>query len=542
MPLIKNKVSATTPPLTSGVEETKAGNISPFSSILFPSAADIPNSTLKSAIPVFFTDLNLDQIINELTKGKEAYNIGPFYYSGPVSRTTIIYRQQVMEDLGNDRLLAHLEAFADNMQELRKQQKQLDNYFYSSQKQRMFPDLAALYCKTVMTLRNRLSQEAIRSRGLLAFENYLNDSVQSPRFQSLIAEIKEITDELSSINYCISIQGLQVQVSKYSGETDYSAEVEETFARFKQGWAKDYQSDFSQAPSMNMNDVEARILDGVAQLYPAYFTRLDHFQEEYSNFEDKKISDFDREIQFYIAYLRYLAPLKQSGLTFCSPKIVETSSSIYTNEGFDLALAHQLTKEKLPVVTNDFYLKDEERIIVVTGPNQGGKTTFARTFGQLHYLAALGCPVPGREAQLSLYDKIFTHFEREETIKNLRGKLMDELIRIHAILEQTTPDSLIIINEIFTSTTFQNQLFLSRKIMEKISVSHSRGVWVTFIDELASSSPGTVSMVSSVDSGNPDRRTFKLKRRPADGLAYALSVAEKYQVTYDCLRERLNRR
>jgi DNA mismatch repair ATPase MutS len=406
-------------------------------------------------------------------------------------------------------------------------------------KEMWFVHAIEVYCMAVEQLAADLATAPLNSRGFLAFRNYLSSYAAGTDFVSLRDEARRITTALSKIRYGIVIRDSSFTVQNFHDEADYSAEVETTFAKFKQGVANDYLAKFNDAPE-DMNHIEAKILEFVARLNPEPFSHLLDYCARRAGFLDGTIARFDREIQFYVSYLELAAKLERTGLQFCLPEVSDRSKAAYCRDGFDLALALKLVAAGKSVVSNGFDLSGDERIVVVSGPNQGGKTTFARMFGQLHFLASLGCPVPGRQARLFLFDRLFTHFEREERVENLRGKLEDDLVRVHAILERATPHSIIILNEIFTSTTIRDETFLSHKVMQKLVELDVLGVWVTFVDELSTFGPQIVSMVSTVVPDQPALRTFRIERRPADGLAYAMAIAQKYGLTYERVKERIN--
>ena len=511
-----------------------------FYSILFCNKEQY-ESKRETTEPECFKDLNLRQVFSPVLKEKKKFRLEEFFYTMLHEKSTIEYRQNIMRELENDELCTVFDEFSKTvydigcgMENTREILSSRDDFHNNYVTRGYMLDYADEYCKTVSSLFETLANKNLVSKGLSDFYEYIKEYICSSEFQNLSDRVKKLREEFATVHYCMLIDDGIVKVRKYEGQENHSKQIMNVFDKFKQGDAENYLQKFKEE-AMSEN-IEAAVLKMVSNLYKDIFEDLNGFCRDYIDFEDETIIRFSREIQFYISWLDCVLPLKNDGLSFNYPIICETPDHLYDTDGFDIALAKRLRDK---IVTNDFRLDTPERIIAVTGPNQGGKTTYARAFGQIHFLASLGCCVPGQEAALYMADNIFTHFGREEDVKTFNGKLRDDLVRLKAILSAATEKSIIIINEIFSSTTLSDAVLLGRYMMDSIVSLGAPAVIVTFLDEIASYGAQTVSMMSTVKENDPSERTFKIIRKPPNGLAYAIYIAEKHGLTYEQLSRRI---
>ena len=147
-----------------------------------------------------------------------------------------------------------------------------------------------------------------------------------------------------------------------------------------------------------------------------------------------------------------------------------------------------------------------------------------------------GIFVPAKKFEYSPVDMIFSHFPADEDKTTDLGRLGEECVRFKEIFNEATSDSLILLNETFSTTSFEEGYYIATDAVKALSSRKIRAIYNTHMHKLAVDSQdkgkGISSIVMLTDKG---QRSFKAVLMPPEGLSYARDIAEKYGVTYEML-------
>jgi MutS domain V len=188
------------------------------------------------------------------------------------------------------------------------------------------------------------------------------------------------------------------------------------------------------------------------------------------------------ELAFYIGCLNLYDKLSAKGESTCFPIPVASAERQHTARGlYDVCLALKMDRR---VVGNDLD-GDGNGLFMITGANQGGKSTFLRSIGLAQLVTQCGMFVPARWYCTNLCTGLFTHYIREEDAAMTAGKFEEELRRMSEIVDHLSPDCLILFAESFQATNEREGSEIARQIVTALLESRIKVFFVTHMYDLA---------------------------------------------------------
>ena len=234
------------------------------------------------------------------------------------------------------------------------------------------------------------------------------------------------------------------------------------------------------------------------------------------------------EMAFYIGAINLYDKLIKKGMPICTPKAYSNEEHVFKCDGlYDVALALQSNE----AVVGNTLDSNSKSIMFITGANQGGKTTFLRSYGQSIIMMQLGLFVAGKSYESNTFNGIFTHFNKEEDKTMESGKLDEELSRLDEIMNKVKRGSLMLFNESFQSTSeregstiaFDVIRALHEKNISVVSVSHMYHLY-TLLDDYYGEDNIYYLRATRDDSGT---RTYKLVLDKPLRTSFALDLYEE---------------
>lgn len=489
---------------------------------------DEPENTNVSR-PGFFGDLNLNQIADMIQMQSPRYDILKMYYRFPLDEACAEYRRRIYEDIKRAEIYESLQAFSEEMRKAAAAADCREAVRAGLQKQAWHVSAVYRYCAAVSGLREALAGKKLRSEGLRRLSEYLEEYTGRETFQKCREEAEVIHRMREELHLTLEIEDNRIVITRGKGKGAYG----EAFG-YGRGTGK--LPPFSGGPEMS--SLEEAVFDAFRRKNPELFDRIEDFGERCSVYEEPVVLRLEQEIQYYLAFRRFEEMMTDRGFSFCTPERAR-GRSMEAAGLYDLALACANFSRGRPVVSNDFAYQDGESFFVVGGPNQGGKTTFARSLGQLVYFAGMGLDVPAAQAEVPYFSALLTHFSVEESLGSGRGKLKEELTRLAPMMKEQAEGAFVIINELFTTAAHYDGCVMGKRVLEHFIGKGCMGIYVTHLKELGSSVEGAAALTAMLDGSQERRRTYKISREKMGDVGYAEDIVRKYGLTYPELSRRL---
>lgn len=213
---------------------------------------------------------------------------------------------------------------------------------------------------------------------------------------------------------------------------------------------------------------------------------------------------------FYVGCLNLARELQVVGQPLCFPTIVRKPRSTLSFQGL---VDPGLWLSSVERVTPNDLSAEEKPVLIVTGANQGGKSTFLRSIGIALLMAHAGMYVAAESFSSSLARGIFTHFRREEDRSMTIGKFEEELERMRDIVGQVAPGSVLLSNESFASTYESEAAEIGWQVFSALAERGVRIVAVTHLHELAmriKNDLGDESFFLRAERKETGERTFRI--------------------------------
>ena len=452
------------------------------------------------------------------------------------------------------------------------------------------------YIICVESMQNCLTENAVESDGLKGFKKYVDGLYQDACFAQMKADIDNLkisTSEIKSVTVGINVNerfeatglGLisinnkpfkksgivsnfaeaigakqKIQDStEWNGDMHYhSVDGGISIENLVTGVAKMRASDNIIGQATFIKDAERRatmanVPDGdglgnstfylssiVTKLLDVLVKKLRDVLNKYADIAVVNISELIPEFIYYIRFAEFVEKNMNSGYQFVRANVSEDESLMKAEEFYNLKLAVS-GMEMENIVTNNLGFDNEHTVYILTGANRGGKTTITQAVGIMYVLAQGGIFVPASSFNYKPVDCIYTHFPADEDKTLDLGRLGEECIRFKESYTACTKDSLCLLNESFSTTSFEEGYYIAKDSVRALLKKSVRTIYNTHmhklgadIDELneENSEAKASSLVMQSDG---KERSFKVEIAPPKGKSYARDIAEKYGVTYEML-------